>query len=175
MGNNDIVCRKQKESVGQWQWKAMKQCWKTTKKTVFVHPIVQSNGTGMVTPLKESLSEKDTKERIPKVASCILWVYHGKIHRTRAQNHSGDQESTCFFKFWVKGWLSSTWQCSKNREAWWKQTSRNIIFDNQDWVREAVPEAKRREFLSLSELVRESTSCFLFQNRFLQSWNNWNS
>ena len=44
----------------------------TTKKTVFIHPIVRSNGIGLVTSLKESLSEKDMKEIIPKVVSCIL-------------------------------------------------------------------------------------------------------
>lgn len=129
-GNNDIIWRKQKELAGQWQRDTI--VLKDDQKNVFVRPIVHNNGTGMFTSLKESLSEKDMKERIPKVASCILWVCNGKVHITRAQNHSGDQGSTCFFNFWMKAWISSTWLCSKNRDAWWKQMSTNRIFDSQD-------------------------------------------
>lgn len=127
--SNDITWRKQQELAGQWQWKAIKQCWKTTKK---LHPPVQLHKV-MGTALKESLSEKDMKEIISEVASlCSLWAQNGKVHTIRAQNYSGYQGSPCFFRFGMKDWISLTLQCSKNRDVWRKEMPENKIFDNQD-------------------------------------------
>lgn len=52
--------------------KSNKGVLKDYPKSPFIHPIVQSKGAGMVTFLKESLSEKGTKEIISKVISCIF-------------------------------------------------------------------------------------------------------
>lgn len=89
----DNDSEKQKSNAERWP------------KTSFVHPTVQSKAEDMVTSFKESLSEKDMKEIISKVISCILRVYNGKLHIRRAQNYSGDQGSTCLFRFWTKGWI----------------------------------------------------------------------
>lgn len=70
----------------------------------FIHPVVQSNGEGMVTSVKESLSERDIKELMINVISCIVCVYNGKA-RTTSANCSGNQGSTCSPRFRVKDYL----------------------------------------------------------------------
>ena len=70
----------------------------------FIHLIVQSNGKDIVTPVKESLSERDMKELMINVISCIVCVYNGKAHTTRT-NYSGNQGSTCSLRFQMKDYL----------------------------------------------------------------------
>lgn len=63
---------------------------KVMLKHYFIHPIVQSNGEDMVTSVKQSLSERDMKELMVNVISCIVCVYNGKAHTMRT-NHSGSK------------------------------------------------------------------------------------
>lgn len=76
-------------SKRNWQDNDSKVMLKHRQKN-FIHPIVQSNGEDMVTSVKQSLSERDMKELMVNVISCIVCVYNGKAHTMRT-NHSGSR------------------------------------------------------------------------------------